>query len=65
MFVISIKRASDLADAMEARGYIPGAKRTKLLQMKFKSFDYFSLIFVILTLIPDWIIGVCIMPNCS
>ena len=51
MFVISIKRASDLADAMEARGYIPGAKRTKLLQMKFKTFDYLSLIFVVLTLV--------------
>lgn len=27
--MISIKRAEDLADAMEARGYIPGAVRTK------------------------------------
>ena len=51
MFVISIKRASDLADAMEARGYIPGEKRTKLLHMKFRLFDYFSLIFVVLLLI--------------
>ena len=49
MFVISIKRASDLADAMEARGYIPGEKRTKLLNMKFKAFDYIS--FVLITLI--------------
>lgn len=30
MFVISIKRATDLADAMEARGYIPGAPRTRI-----------------------------------
>ena len=50
MFVISIKRASDLADAMEARGYIPGEKRTKLLHMKFRLFDYFSLVFVVVLL---------------
>ena len=50
MFVISIKRASDLADAMEARGYIPGEKRTKLLHMKFRLFDYFSLVFVVILL---------------
>ena len=54
MFVISIKRASDLADAMEARGYVPGAKRTKLLKMSFKAFDYISLIAVII------ILGACI-----
>ena len=47
MFVISIKRASDLADAMEARGYIPGEKRTKFTKMHFKAFDYISIIFVI------------------
>jgi energy-coupling factor transport system permease protein len=34
MFIISFKRAADLADAMEARGYIPGEKRTKLVKMK-------------------------------
>ena len=36
MLVISFKRAADLADAMEARGYIPGATRTKLNIMKSK-----------------------------
>ncbi len=50
MFVISIKRASDLADAMEARGYIPGEKRTKFTKMHFKAFDYISIIFVIVIL---------------
>ena len=50
MFVISIKRASDLADAMEARGYIPGEKRTKLLHMKFRTFDYLSIVFIIMLL---------------
>ena len=55
MFVISIKRASDLADAMEARGYVPGEKRTKLLKMKFRVFDYFGLIISISILI----FGIC------
>ena len=32
MFVISYKKAEDLAYAMEARGYIPGRERTKLKQ---------------------------------
>ena len=50
MFVISIKRASDLADAMEARGYIPGEKRTKLLHMQFRAFDYISFVFIVLLL---------------
>lgn len=51
MFVISFKRATELADAMEARGYIPGEKRTKLNEMKLKLKDYFSLLIVILILV--------------
>ena len=47
MFVISYKRAEDLADAMEARGYIPGEKRTKLNILKFRFLDYLSFILVI------------------
>ena len=47
MLVISFKRAADLADAMEARGYIPGAKRTKLNVMKFRLSDLFSFIFIL------------------
>lgn len=58
MFVISIKRAEDLADAMEARGYIPGAKRTKLVQMKFCIGD-FIVFFVILALLVGLILGRC------
>lgn len=51
MFVISFKRATELADAIEARGYIPGEKRTKLNEMKLKLKDYFSLLIVILILV--------------
>ncbi len=44
MFVISFKRALDLANAMEARGYIPGEKRTKLLKLSFKLKDLIAFI---------------------
>ncbi len=58
MFVISIKRAEDLADAMEARGYIPGEKRTKLVEMKFKVLDYISM-FIVVALFILLILGKC------
>ncbi len=58
MFVISIKRAEDLADAMEARGYIPGEKRTKLVEMKFKFIDYLSM-FIVIILFILLILGKC------
>ena len=40
MFVISFRRAEDLSNAMEARGYVIGAKRTKLDELKFKALDF-------------------------
>jgi energy-coupling factor transport system permease protein len=48
MFIISFKRAADLADAMEARGYIPGEKRTKLIKMQFTIKDVIYMFSVIL-----------------
>lgn len=48
MFVISYKKAEDLAYAMEARGYIPGRERTKLEQLSYKVSDYLSYIFIII-----------------
>ena len=54
MFVISFKRAEDLSNAMEARGYVVGAKRTKLDELKFRWRDYvcfaFSLGFLALAI---------------
>ena len=50
MFVISFQRAEDLANAMEARGYIIGGKRTKLDGLKLKALDY-VVIFMIICLI--------------
>ncbi|HHZ11146.1 MAG TPA: energy-coupling factor transporter transmembrane protein EcfT [Acholeplasmataceae bacterium] len=48
MFVISYRRAYELADAMEARGYIPDAERTSISLLKFKASDYLTLIFTLL-----------------
>ena len=39
MFVISFKRAEDLSNAMEARGYVIGAERTRLDELKFRALD--------------------------
>ena len=58
MFVISIKKADDLADAMEARGYIPGAKRTRLVQMRFKISD-FIVLGIVLVLFILLVLGRC------
>ena len=46
MFVISFKRAVDLADAMESRGYIPGAKRTRVTKLSFHFRDLVSFVLV-------------------
>ncbi len=48
MFVISYKKAEDLAYAMEARGYIPGKERSKLEVLKYKLPDYLVYVFVLL-----------------
>ncbi len=50
MIVIAYKRAEDLSNAMEARGYIPGATRTSVNQLVFHKTDYFAFIFTILIL---------------
>jgi energy-coupling factor transport system permease protein len=50
LFVSSFQRAEDLADAMEARGYVPSAKRTRYKQLKRTLKDYI-MIFIILLLL--------------
>lgn len=55
IFVISFKRAEDLANAMEARGYIIGGKRTKVDMLKMRVFDIFVL-FVCLGLLTTSIL---------
>ncbi len=50
MFVIAYKRAEDLAYAMEARGYIPGEKRTKISELKYKVSDWLTFSFCLILL---------------
>ena len=44
MFVISFKRAEDLSNAMEAWGFVIGAKRTRIDELKFRALDIISFI---------------------
>ena len=52
LFSVAFERAYELADAMEARGYVPGAERTRYRQLKFTFKDVLVVIlsFVILGL---------------
>ena len=46
LFVSAFQRAEDLAEAMEARGFVPGRMRTRYKQLHFTQVDYVVLIFV-------------------
>lgn len=50
-FTIAFSRSEDLSDAMEVRGYVIGAPRTKLDVYKIKVKDIVALVFVIAILI--------------
>ena len=45
LFSVAFQRAEDLANAMEARGYVPGAPRTRYKQLKYGLSDYLLLLF--------------------
>lgn len=47
LFISSLQRSVELADAMEVRGYDPNGKRTRYRIMRFSSKDLVSLIFII------------------
>ena len=48
MFILAYRRASDLADAMEARGYNPDSERTSIRALEYELSDVISLIIIIL-----------------
>lgn len=50
MIVVSFNKADDLANAMETRGYVVGAKRSRLDELKFSWRDYVVLLVSILCL---------------
>lgn len=45
LFSVAFERAYELADAMEARGYIPGANRTRYRQLRFTFIDGLVILF--------------------
>ncbi len=54
IFVATVKRADELATAMEVRGYNPDAKRTKYKILKYSTFDYivyFIIVFVTIIIV--------------
>ena len=44
LFSVAFERAYELADAMEARGYVPGAERTRYHVLKFRFLDFLFII---------------------
>ena len=50
MFIISFKRSDDLANAMEARNFIPGARRTRLHVLAWSKMDTIVMITSVLFL---------------
>ena len=58
MFFISFVRAEDLANAMEARGYVIGEERTNIDELRFQLRDYLSFVVVLLILVGTIILQV-------
>ena len=54
LFSVAFQRADELANAMEARGYVPSAKRTRYKQLKYEFRDYvlvFGALFILVAMI--------------
>ena len=58
LFVSSYQRAEELANAMEARGYVPSRKRTRYRQLKMTLKDYLLIVLCFLVLLST--IGIMI-----
>ena len=51
MFVVAYKKAIDLGNAMDARGYIPDGKRSSIYLLEYKILDYILYIFNVIFII--------------
>ena len=51
LFVSAFQHADDLANAMEARGYVPSQTRTRYQQLKMKLRDYVVLVLSVVLLV--------------
>lgn len=50
LFSVAFQRAYELADAMDARGYVPGAPRTRYKELEFKYYDFLYMLLAIAVL---------------
>lgn len=51
MFIISFNRSDDLANAMEARNFVPGNQRTRLHMLRWKRLDTLTIVFSTLVMV--------------
>ena len=58
MFIISFKRSDDLANAMEARSFVPGNKRTRIHILSWQSRDTLVIVFCLLVLTATVVVRV-------
>ncbi len=58
MFIISFKRSDELANAMEARSFVPGRARTKLQELIWTRMDTIALCFGVILLMSSLIMRV-------
>ena len=58
MFIISFKRSDDLANAMEARSFVPGNKRTRIHILSWQSTDTLVIVFCLLVLVTTILVRV-------
>ncbi len=54
LFVLVFQRAENLAVAMEARGYVPGAPRTRLHPLRWRAADSYALLFLFAYVLLVW-----------
>jgi energy-coupling factor transport system permease protein len=60
MFIISFKRSDELANAMEARNFVPGRNRTRLHVLKWNYVDSIVMVFVVLVFAASVLIRVVV-----
>ena len=60
MFIISFKRSDELANAMEARNFVPGRPRTRLHILKWNYVDTLVIVFVTIVLAVSIVLRVVI-----
>ncbi|MCK5761762.1 MAG: energy-coupling factor transporter transmembrane protein EcfT [Candidatus Izimaplasma sp.] len=58
MFIISFKRSDDLANAMEARSFVPGRPRTRIHVLSWENRDTLVIVFCFLALAATIVISV-------